>query len=54
MNKNIEKQKFSLPPFVTAQEEGAYDHIVVNDDLATAYKKLKGILQNVGTTPLHL
>jgi len=27
-----------------AAEKGAYDHIVVNDDLDIAYEKLKGIL----------
>ena len=32
---------------VSATEKGAYDHIVVNDDLEVAYEKLKGILIKV-------
>ena len=33
---------------VTAKEKGAYDHVVVNDDVDVAYEKLKGILIKVG------
>ena len=32
---------------VSAKEKGAYDHIIVNDDLEVAYEKLKGILIKV-------
>ena len=36
--------------FFPADEDGSYDHIIVNDSLEVAYEKLKGILIAVSST----
>ena len=41
--------RINMDSSVSAQEKGAYDHVVVNDNLEVAYEKLKGILIKVST-----
>ena len=36
--------------YFSANQPGAYDHIIVNDDVEVAYEKLKGILIAVSMT----
>ena len=35
---------------LTAEEQGSYDHVVVNDQLEVAYEHLKGLLIKVSIT----